>query len=264
MAADPLTLHRFKRKNKAYRQVLPGGVDLWLMLIPAGEFMMGAPEDEPGSDSSERPQHQVQVSEFLMGQTPVTQAQWRSVVENIAKVDRDLNPDPSSFKGDNRPVERVSRKDALEFCKRLSQYTDMNYKLPSESQWEYACRAGTETAYHYGYQLTDELANCNEKVRETTEVKSYPANRWGLYDMHGNVWEWCADDWHLTYDNAPSDDSAWLEISFKDFTFQILRGGSSFDTPMNCRSAVRHNVSCSLRKLNIGFRVCCVPPGTGS
>jgi formylglycine-generating enzyme required for sulfatase activity len=261
MAADSPTLHRFKRKNKAYCQVLPGGADLWLMLIPAGEFMMGAPKDEPDSSIRERPQHQVQVSPFLMGQPPVTQAQWRSVVENIAKVDRDLTPNPSSFKGDNCPVERVSWEDAVEFCNRLSQLTGMHYKLPSEAQWEYACRAGTETAYHYGAQLTEELANYNDKIRRTTDVKSYPANRWGLYDMHGNVLEWCEDDWH-SYTEDPTDDSAWLDLDInKD---KLLRGGAWGNSPGSCRSAYRNDYSREVRDVIIGFRVCCVPPRTGS
>ncbi len=262
MAADSPTLHCFKRKNKAYRQELPGGVDLWLMLIPPGEFMMGAPKDEPDSSISERPQHQVQVSQFMMGQTPVTQAQWRSVVQNIAKVDRDLTPNPSRFEGDNRPVERVSWEDAVEFCNRLSQLTGMHYKLPSEAQWEYACRAGTETAYHYGHQLTDELANYGNKIKETTDVKSYPANRWGLYDMHGNVWEWCEDDWH-SYTEDPTDDHAWLDSGANKDKNKMLRGGSWIVNPRHCRSAYRGR-SREYRDFNIGFRVCCVPPRTGS
>ena len=264
MAADSPTLHRFKRKNKAYRQVLPGGVDLWLMLMPAGEFMMGAPKDEPDSSSSERPQHQVQVSPFLMGQTPVTQAQWRSVAENIAKVDRDLEPNPSSFNGDNRPVEQVCWNDAVEFCQRLSTHTGMNYKLPSEAQWEYACRAETETAYHYGYQLTQELANYNENVGETTDVKYYPANRWGLYDMHGNVLEWCEDDWHSNYDGASADGNAWLDSDTNKDKNKMLRGGAWGSYSWDCRSAYRGYLSRGIRSDFIGFRVCCVPPRTGS
>jgi formylglycine-generating enzyme required for sulfatase activity len=204
-----LNLHRYKRTNKGYTEDLGDGVTLTLMLIPAGEFMMGAPEDEPESLDRERPQRRVKVSQFLMGRYPITQAQWW-VVAGYEQIDRKLDPEPSNFKGDNRPVEEVSWEDAQEFCKRLSAKTGKEYRLPSEAQWEYACRAGTETTYHFGDRLTDELANYNGNRGETTDAGIFPANDWGLYDMHGNVWEWCEDDYHKSYDGAPQDGSAWV------------------------------------------------------
>jgi formylglycine-generating enzyme required for sulfatase activity len=269
--ADPnhLTLHRYSRTNKSYTEDLDRGVKLTLMLIPSGEFVMGAPEAELESSNSERPQHRVRVSQFLMGRYPITQVQWR-VVAGYDSVDKELNPDPSDFKGDNRPVEQVSWEDAQEFCQRLSRQTGKDYRLPSEAQWEYACRARTETSFHFGETITSELANYRgtftynngskgEYRQQTTDVDIFPANEWGLYDMHGNVWEWCEDDWHGNYVGAPVDGSAWVETdrTKKD---RVLRGGSWNDYPGDCRSAVRYTFSRDYRDLNLGFRVCCVPP----
>jgi len=258
-----LTLYRYKRTNKSYTEDLGNGVSLTLMLIPAGEFVMGAPPEEPRSRDSERPQHRVRLSQFLLGRYPVTQAQWR-VVAGYDQNTRELNAEPSSFKGDNLPVEGVSWEDAQEFCQRLSDQTGKDYRLPSEAQWEYACRAGTETAFHFGERITTELANYNngskgEYRTKTIEVGSSPANDWGLHDMHGNVWEWCKDDWHDTYNGAPSDGSAWVESDLTK-TSRLLRGGSWFHRPEYCRSAVRGNGSRDYSDYYVGFRACCVPP----
>lgn len=259
MAASPdsLTLYRYKRTNKAYVEALGDGVSLTLMLIPGGEFWMGAPADEPDSNTDERPQHRVTVPPFLMGRYPVTQAQWR-VVAGYDREEIDLDPDPSKFKGDDLPVEQVSWHDATEFCKRLSARTGKNYHLPSEAQWEYACRAETDTAYHFGPKLTEELANYNASVGKTTSVGQYLANRWGLQDMHGNVWEWCQDHGHSNYDNAPTDGSAWLTENDNDS--RILRGGSWILNPRPCRSAYRGYNRPDDRYDYIGFRVCCAAP----
>ncbi|HEY9818831.1 MAG TPA: formylglycine-generating enzyme family protein [Candidatus Obscuribacterales bacterium] len=256
-SSDTLTLHRYKRRNQAYRERLPGGVELIMMRIPTGEFMMGAPEDEPDSHSSQQPQHRVRVAEFLMGQTPVTQAQWQAMVLNSEPIDRELKPDLSEFKGDDHPVERVSWNDAQEFCRRLSVLSEKDYRLPSEAQWEYACRADTETAYHFGPMLTQDVANYDGS--KTTDVGTYPANRWGLYDMHGNVWEWCEDDWHNNYIGAPEDGSVWVDKN-KNRLDKLLRGGSWLNGSGDCRSAFRCNFSRDYRYLNVGFRVCCVLP----
>ena len=264
-----LSIYRYRRTNKSHTADLSNGVTLTLMLIPAGEFIMGAPKSEPDSKDNERPQHRVQLSSFLMGRYPVTQAQW-SVVAGYERVDRDLDPDPSTFKGDNRPVEKVSWEDAQEFCKRLSVATGKDYRLPSEAQWEYACRAGTETPFHFGETITPELANYEgrstygdgskgESRQETTEVGSFPANEWGLHDMHGNVWEWCEDDWHSNYNGAPEDGSVWVE-SNREETRRLLRGGSWVNIPLYCRSACRNNYTRDDRGNYFGFRVCCVPP----
>ena len=264
-----LTLYRYKRTNKSYTEDLGNGVSLTLMLIPAGEFVMGAPPEEPRSRDNERPQHRVRLSQFLLGRYPVTQAQWR-VVAGYDQNTRELNAEPSRFKGDNLPVEGVSWEDAQEFCQRLSDQTGKDYRLPSEAQWEYACRAGTETPFHFGERITTELVNYNgnasyngspkgEYRGETIEVGSFPANDWGLHDMHGNVWEWCKDDWHDTYNGAPSDGSAWVE-SHLTKTSRLLRGGSWYVNPERCRSAVRNHYSRGFSNDDVGFRVCCVPP----
>lgn len=201
-----LSLHRYRRTNKSYTEDLGDGIKLTLMLVPAGEFWMGAPQEEPESEAGERPQHQVMVSQFLMGRYPVTQAQWR-VVAGYDPIDQELNPDPSRFKGANRPVEQVSWADAQEFCQRLSIKTKKDYRLPSEAQWEYACRARTTTPFHFGEMITPDLASyvttssyngspTSAYRRVTTDVGSFPANKWGLHDMHGIVLEWCEDGYH--------------------------------------------------------------------
>lgn len=277
-AAPPqLSLYRYRRTNKNYTEDLGNGVKLTLMLIPAGEFWMGAPEDEPGSEDYERPRHLVKVSPFLMGRFPVTQAQWR-VVAGYDRVARDLDPDPSSFKGDNRPVERVSWEDAQEFYLRLSVKTGKDYRLPSEAEWEYACRAGTTTPFHFGETIAPELANyyseesynggpTSESRGQTTDVGSFPANDWGLCDMHGNVREWCEDDYYDNYRGAPTDGSAWVDainkvssIESRANASKLLRGGSWLNFPQGCRSADRGHDSRDGRDDDFGFRVCCVPP----
>jgi formylglycine-generating enzyme required for sulfatase activity len=252
---DNLTLYRDKRTNKGYTEDLGNGVTLTLMLIPAGEFIMGAPKDEPDSSDSERPQHPVKLQTFLMGRYPITQAQWR-VVASYDREEIDLPPNPSRFKGDDLPVEQVNWYEATEFCKRLSTLTGKNYHLPSEAQWEYACRAETETAYHFGPKLTEELAHYNQGLAgQTTPVGQYPANQWGLHDMHGNVLEWCQDHWYSSYKGAPTDGSAWLTDN--DKANRARRGGSWFYYPTGCRSAYRLNDGPDNRYDFIGFRVCC-------
>lgn len=272
-SSSNLTVYRYRRTNKSYTEDLGNGVGLTLMLIPAGEFVMGAPVEEPESLIQERPQHRVRVAQFLMGRYPVTQAQWR-VVAGYDRIDRELDPNPSRFKGDNRPVERVSWEDGQEFCRRLSARTGKEYRLPSEAEWEYGCRAGTETPFHYGETITSELANYNgsytynngpkgEDRGETTEVGLFPANEWGLHDMHGNVWEWCEDGYHGSYEGAPEHRSDWLG-SDRENTEKVLRGGSWFGNPGNCRSACRYYDSRDFISFGIGFRVCCVAPRTFS
>ncbi|MFM7885851.1 MAG: formylglycine-generating enzyme family protein, partial [Pseudanabaena sp.] len=248
-------------------------INLDMIAIPSGSFTMGAPESEPESTSDERPQHDVTLQSFYLGRYAVTQAQWR-VVASYEPVAKELNPDPSRFKGDNRPVEKVSWDDAQEFCQRLSAKTGKDYRLPSEAQWEYACRAGTSTPFHYGETIAPELANYNgtrtykdspkgEWRQTTTDVGSFPANAWGLHDMHGNVWEWCEDDWHGDYEDAPNDGSAWLiDSDNRSQVRRLLRGGSWGDDPENCRSACRINDARDLIISFVGFRVCCGPPRT--
>jgi formylglycine-generating enzyme required for sulfatase activity len=294
---------------------------LELMEIPGGTFTMGTKDEEIerlvkkfGWEGfrSERPQHRVTVSSFYMGRYPITQAQWRAVASRTdLKVERDLNPDPSYFKDPpkppleseasdsppfegarggsptrwDRPVERVNWYDAVEFCARLSKLTGKEYRLPSEAEWEYACRAGTTTPFHFGETITGELANYDasrtyadepkgEYREETTPVGQFPPNAFGLYDMHGNVWEWCLDPWHKNYQGEPPrDGSVWDEdnndnryqsllVSTKelltDRPSRVLRGGSWYDFPRLCRSAYRYSFD-GRRGLNdnYGFRVVC-------
>ena len=258
--ADTLTLHYYEFSNKSYSLDLDDGVSLTLMLIPAGEFLMGSDDSDADAQDNERPQHRVKLSHpFLMGATPVTQAQWR-VVADYDVEDIELEAEPSHFKGDDLPVEQVSWEDATEFCKRLSKKTNKVFYLPSEAQWEYVCRAGTETAYHFGPQITAELANYGGQAGQTTEVKRYSPNRWGLYDMHGNVWEWCQDYWHGNYNGAPPDGSAWVDGG--DADLRVVRGGSWFTLPESCRSACRNYFSPGDRYSDFGFRVSCSAPRT--
>ena len=260
-------------------------IGLDMIAIPGGSFTMGAPESEPESGSDERPQHEVTLQPFYLGRYPITQAQWREVA-GYSPVEKDLDPDLSRFKRENRPVERVSWDDAQEFCKRLSARTGKDYRLPSEAEWEYACRAGTETPFHFGETITTELANYDgnftynnglegeyrydgnfaynngpkgEYRQQTTDVGLFPANEWGLHDVHGNVWEWCEDDYHSSYEGAPDDGSAWVERDRRE-TNRVLRGGSWDLIPRGCRSANRYDDSRGSRDGSIGFRVCCVPP----
>ena len=203
-----------------------------------------------------------------MGKYPVTQAQWK-VVASLPQVNRFLKPNPSQFKGDNRPVECVSWYDAVEFCDRLSQHTNRTYRLPTEAEWEYACRAGTTTPFHFGKTITAELANYRatetygdgpkgEYRQQTTPVDHFGvANAFGLCDMHGNVWEWCLDHCHNNYKGAPDDGSAWLTY---DEGASVLRGGSWDFSPCNCRSASRNCTYPGFDFNSFGFRVMCELP----
>jgi formylglycine-generating enzyme required for sulfatase activity len=249
-----------------YEQELAKGIAITMVQIPAGSFQMGSPDTEAERASGEGPQHRVQLQGFFLGKTPVTQVQWREVA-NWPQVNLKLNPYPAIFKGANRPVEQVSWEEAMEFCRRLSQRTKLAYTLPSEAQWEYACRAGTTTPFAFGDTLTPDLANYDENYtygsgpkgqyrKQTTDVGSFAGNAWGLQDMHGNVWEWCLDFWHDSYRGAPADGSAWKAAGG---TPRLLRGGSWGSGPRNCRSAYRGNYLPGRRSGLIGFRVCCLP-----
>jgi formylglycine-generating enzyme required for sulfatase activity/uncharacterized caspase-like protein len=263
-----------ERKQAEFRtESLGGDSTLDLMLIPGGSFQMGSHKDE-GSDD-ERPEHNVVVKPFLMGLYQVTQAQWRAVAA-LTKVERDLEAEPSSFKGDSLPVEQVSWDDAVEFCQRLSKHTKREYRLPSEAEWEYSCRAGTKTPFNFGETITTDIANYRGTALlyegktypgnygsgpkgvyrdKTTDVGIFPANSFGLYDMHGNVWEWCQDHWHENYQGAPEDGSAWR--SADETAARLMRGGALNGTPDSCRSAARSQNARDYRDANIGFRVIC-------
>ena len=205
-----------------------------------------------------------------MARYPVTQAQWRAVAA-MPQVKKELKLDPSNFKGDNRPVEKVSWYDAVEFCDRLSAHTNRQYRLPSEAEWEYACRAGTTTPFHFGKTLTTEVANYHgdyiytngfkgEYREETTPVDAFDiANPFGLCDMHGNVSEWCADHYG-SYEKTPTDGRAF--VTRKDRTNRMIRGGCWYDEPKNCRSAFRDDSPPASPFDGIGFRVSCSAPRT--
>ncbi len=249
---------------RQFVEELADGVALDMVEIPGGTFTMGSPESEPESFDDERPQREVTVSPFYIGKFTITQAQWQ-VVAGWPKVERDLDPDPSNFKGDNRPVEQISWHDAQEFCARLAAKTGRAYRLPTEAEWEYACRARTTTPFAFGETITPEIVNYNGEYpyakarkgkhrKETVPVGSLGvANAFGLYDMHGNVWEWCEDAWHQNYQGVPIDGSAWLSAG--DSSRRVLRGGSWFSQSILCRSALRANHVPGLRNDYIGVRV---------
>jgi formylglycine-generating enzyme required for sulfatase activity len=266
----------------APRVELGGGVSLPLIAIPAGEFVMGSPAGEPERNDDEGPQHRVRLDRFLIGQTPITQAQWRAVAQLVPPVgqrwQRELPLNPSHFSGrpdsDQRPVEQVIWHDAIEFCRRLSELTGNFYTLPSEAQWEYACRAGTSTPFSFGEAITPKLANYNgsysyangpkgECRAQTTPVGMFSANVWGLQDMHGNVWEWCLDHWHDSYAGAPVDGSPWWDGLGRQeedqYTRRLLRGGSWNYGPRSCRSAFRGRFRPDYAGSYVGLRVVCLP-----
>ena len=273
-ASSHLTIDHHSAQATGFIQDLANDTQLEMMLVPGGTFIMGSPPEELGHQEDESPQHSVTVQPFFIGKYQVTQAQWRFVA-HLPQVNKELNPDPSNFKGDgstsltnHRPVEQVSWEDAVEFCDRLSQYTGRTYRLPSEAEWEYACRAGTTTPFHFGETITTDLANYDGDYAygqgpkgvdrgETTAVGSFGvANNFGLYDMHGNVYEWCQDHWHNNYEGAPTDGSAWLSNK-KDSNRRLLRGGSWYDYPAYCRSASRYDLNLGNFDPDIGFRVVC-------
>jgi formylglycine-generating enzyme required for sulfatase activity len=262
----PLTIRRTPRIGQGYIEPLLEVADalpLHMVKIPGGTFTMGSPKDEPEHTEYEDPQHEVSIPAFFMGRYPVTQAQYELVMETnpatLYEADRFVAP--------NKPVVGVSWSDAVEFCERLAQKTGRPYRLPSEAEWEYACRAGTTTPFYFGETLTSEVANYDatytygaghkgEYRNGTTPVDHFGmANAFGLSDMHGNVWEWCQDPWHSNYDGAPADGSAWIEGG--DSSYRVLRGGSWYNDPWYCRSACRGNFSPVNRSNSYGFRVCC-------
>jgi len=254
---------RREQNAEFFGEDLGSGVNLEMVAIPGGRFRMGSPSQELNRDANEGPAHNVDVAPFFMGKYAITQLQWR-VISALPKVSQDLHYDPSKFKGVTYPVEQVSWRDAVEFCARLSQKTGRAYRLPNEAEWEYACRAGTSTPFSYGPTLTSQQANYQGQstygngpigvYREsTTPVGRFPPNNFGLYDMHGNVYEWCLDCWHRNYEGAPVDGSPWM--TSKDSDPRVLRGGSWYNKPRYCRAANRSRYTPNNRVNDIGFRV---------
>ncbi|MFB2938050.1 SUMF1/EgtB/PvdO family nonheme iron enzyme [Aerosakkonemataceae cyanobacterium BLCC-F154] len=221
-----------RHQAEFFLEELGKSITLEMVFIPGGTFIMGSPKNQ--GYANEKPQHRVKIAPFFLGKYVVTQAQWE-IIASLPKINLDLNPDPSYFKGANRPVEQVDWHEAQEFCERLSRKTGKNYRLPSEAEWEYACRAGTTTPFYCGDTITANLGNYHGNYTE--EVGRFPPNAFGLYDMHGNVWEWCADPWHDSYDDAPYDGSVWEYGG--DYNKRLLRGVLWNNYPWSCRSANR-------------------------
>jgi formylglycine-generating enzyme required for sulfatase activity len=244
--------HRYSSQGRFFIEDLGQGVTLDMIEIPGGKFLMGSSPQEPERSQDEGPQHSVTIQPFYMSKFVITQKQYQGVM--------DYNP--SEFIGGQRPVEQVSWDDAIAFCHQLSQQTGKTYQLPSEAQWEYACRAGTTTPFHFGETITTALGNYDANFtygfgpqgnyrQETTDVGSFPPNAFGLYDMHGLVWEWCQDTYHRNYNGAPTDGST--KIGGADY--RLLRGGSWGDKPGDCRAANRIKYPQNFRSLLHGFRV---------
>jgi len=281
----------YHKDGKAYffHEILNEAISLEMVLIPGGAFKMGSVDGE--GLQNEHPQHLVEIPNFFISKYPITQRQWM-IVAGSPQVKHKLLLNPSQFNDEIRvfniitdflrmtskrsnpqamyhPVEQVSWYEAVEFCERLSRKTGRIYRLPSEAEWEYACRAGTTTSFNCGHALEPNLANCTSDDTDllrkiltpfrdqTTVVGSKSANPFGLHDMHGNVWEWCSDFWHETYENAPCDSNPWID-GVIDRSLRSLRGGSWADECKDCRSARRKPNSANARASNYGFRVCCI------
>ncbi len=273
-----------KEQARYFTEVLDGRVALEMTEIPGGMFLMGIAAEEIEQIRKEHgrriekevkeqllerlrwetPEHMVKLPAFFMSKFEVTQAQWRAVA-SLPKVNRELMSDPSHFKGGARPVEQVSWEDAVEFCERLSRATGRKYRLPTEAEWEYAARAGTPWPFHFGATVTAAWANYQGKYpyaaaskganrEQTIAVGSLGiANAFGLYDMHGNVWEWCLDSWHDNYLSSPADGRSWEEdgVSY----LKVLRGGAWDSSAGESRVSSRNRITSSLRLSNAGFRV---------
>jgi len=241
----PRTTVSTSRTFETFSETLPQGVTLEMNLIPGGSFVMGSPNDETGRYKDETPQHKVFITRpFYMSRFPVTQEQWLAL----------MGRNPSHFKGKRKPVENISWHHAKLFCKRLSEITGKHYRLPTEAEWEYSARAGSETSFSFGTKLSLRQANYGEKRKGTTLVGQFRPNAFGLFDMHGNIWEWCEDVWHESYKDAPTDETAWIEGG--DSNYRVLRGGAWNSSLRRCRSASRDKDNAALRvDDNVGFRI---------
>ena len=219
-----------------------------MLWVKPGTFEMGSPLGEAKRRDSETP-HTVTLSRgFYLGKHEVTQAQWQKV----------MGSNPSFFKGADRPVERVSWTDVTSFCDKLTELerkagrlpAGMAYQLPTEAQWEYACRAGTKTAFSFGAELTSEQANISGGPGETVDLDKYPGNSWGFHDMHGNVFEWCAD-WYGAYPTGAVGDPVGPAVG----SARVRRGGSWSHTASSARSAIRNWNGPAYSSINLGFRL---------
>jgi formylglycine-generating enzyme required for sulfatase activity len=237
---------RGSEQPQSFNEDLGNGVKLEMIYLPGGSFLMGSP-DGVGPMNWEHPQHRVTLSPFYIGKYPVTQAQWQAVMGN----------NPSYYKGNGLPVENISWNDAQEFCKAISKVTGKTYRLPSEAEWEYACRAGSTGDYCFGDG--EALLSNYAWYSENADLRSHPVgyknpNAWGLYDMHGNVMEWCEDDWHDGYDGAPTEGRAWVDRPSSGSS-RVIRGGCCIDHAGVCRSAFRTYNSPNWAYAHLGFRL---------
>lgn len=235
---------------RSFIQDLGNGVNLEMVQIPGGKYLMGSRDERC---DWEFPEHEVILPNFFMSKYPVTQEQYKVIT----------GANPSMFKGDQLPVENVSWNNAVSFCEELAIKTGKSYTLPSETQWEYACRAGTGTAFYFGDSINSDLVNYNgnysyglvhkQKFRQKTlAVGSLMPNAYGLYDMHGNVYEWCLDDWHSNYNGAPDNQNPWFSRSSR---WKVVRGGSWNTSPQDCRSTSRSLHMADSAYGDIGFRL---------
>jgi formylglycine-generating enzyme required for sulfatase activity len=283
IAKHPQKIHYFEEPFHRSPQFIVK--PLSMVLIKGGTFDMGSPEAEIDRFEVESPEHQVTVPSFFMSEFLIVQAHWWAVADTMPQVDIPLENSPSQLplKGEDRtthPVTDVNWFEAVEFCKRLSKHSGRIYRLPTEAEWEYACRAGTTTPFNFGETITTDLANYDgiddPKGKwsgsygrgskgiyrgQTTPADAFSPNAFGLYDMHGNVWEWCQDHWHHNYHGAPIDGSAWL--SDDKNASRVLRGGSWKHSPRDCRSASRLGLTPDGSNVNVGFRVVCEIPQMG-
>ena len=248
----------FGHPGESFRDTLKNGEPgPEMVVIPPGRFLMGSAKGE-GSDD-ERPQHEVIIPQpFAMGRYPVTFADY----DIFAQENSSALPDDRGWGRDKRPVINVSWDDAAAYCQWLSQQTGRNYCLPSEAQWEYAARAGTTTRYWWGDEAGNNRGNFDGSGsqwsgKQTSPVDAFAANPFGLFDVHGNVWEWCLDNWHDNYKKAPTNGSAWIT---DEQVPRALRGGSWVVDAGRARAAYRDSSDPDYRNYYVGFRVCCVSP----
>ena len=236
-----------------FQEALGHGIGLDMVQIPAGSFHMGSPDNECDRGEDEGPQQIIMLPSFFIGRNPITQAQW-SAIAGLPKINRYLDPAPWRFKGASHPVESISWHDAIEFCDRLTHHTKRAYRLPSEAEWEYACRARTMTPFHFGEVILPSLANYS--CQATAEVGTFPlANAFGLQGMHGNVWEWCSGDGSDLYlSNSPDH---WSIVCQLEDGFRPLRGGAWNSPERLCRSAARFFQDAQSQHCSFGFRVIC-------
>jgi formylglycine-generating enzyme required for sulfatase activity len=256
---SPATVQQKEAADKAGQPLekkidISSEVNMVVVFIPAGEFEMGSPMDEIKRDDDEGQHHIKLTKPFYMGKFEVTQLQYREI----------MSENPSKFGGDNLPVENVSWYEAARFLKKLSDKTNLKFRLPTEAEWEYACRAGTTTAFNTGTTIDSDFANyeattpyangiIGKDLKSTNKVGSYAPNAFGLCDMHGNVWEWCNDFYDNEYYKVtPTVDPQGPQVNKGD---KVMRGGAWNERPNKCRSADRNNRGPKTNQPIIGFRV---------